>query len=137
MIERDGNYVKFDTGVVYDKKTSLEWYAGPNRDTNWNEAKRWVENLTVSGGGWRMPTRQELKHLFKKGAGERNMTPLLKTTGKYVYVWSGETKGSLSAWIFGFFVDDNGYERWPGGYESWHGRDHSKFVRGFAVRSRR
>ena len=125
---RDGTFVAYATGVVYDKNTGLEWYAGPDRHTNWNEAKRWVESLNVSGGGWRMPTRDELKTLYQKGAGTLNMTPLLKKTGWFV--WSGETKGSLSAWGFNFLLS---------GYGSWYFRDGSSIIgrRGFAVRFRR
>jgi hypothetical protein len=121
---RDGTLIAYATGVVYDKKTGLEWVAGPDRDTTWNKAKRWVENLNVAGGGWRMPTRAELKTLYKKGAGSRNMTPILKTTGWYV--WSGETKGLSSAWRFTF----------TSGYGYWSGRGLSEYGRGFAVRSR-
>ena len=124
-IDSDGTLVAYATGVVYDKKTDLKWYAGPDRDTSWYEAKRWVENLNVAGGGWRMPTRFELKALYKKDAGSRNMTSLLKTTGWWV--WSGETKGSSTTWGFYFY----------GGYESWSSRDFSKGRRGFAVRSRK
>lgn len=123
---RDGTLIAYATGVVYDEKTGLEWVTGPDRNTTWNEAKRWVESLNVAGGGWRMPTRAELKSLYKKGAGSRNMTPLLKTTGWWV--WSGETRYSSSAW--GFFFNS--------GYEGWYYRGYSDYLlRGFAVRSRR
>ena len=123
---RNGTFIAYATGVVYDKNSGLEWYAGPDKNTSWNDAKRWVESLNVAGGGWRMPTRQELKNLYKKGAGERNMTPLLKTSGWWV--WSGETKGSSSAWNF-FFLS---------GFDYWFNRDFSNYGRrGFAVRSRR
>jgi len=115
-----------ESEVFYDKNTGLEWLAGPDRNTNWTEAKKWVESLNVAGGGWRMPTRKELKTLYKKRAGERNMTPLLKTTGWWV--WSGETKGSSSAWYFTFRY---GIEGWSIRALSLHG------FRGFAVRSRR
>ncbi len=125
VVGRDGNYIKYDNGVVYDKNTGFEWYAGSDKNTNWYDAKKWVENLTVAGGGWRMPTRQELKNLYKKGAGKRNMTPLLKTTGWFV--WSDETKGSSSAWGFSF----------GDGYKLWNPRDGSTELRGFAVRSRK
>lgn len=125
VIARDRWFVAYNDGVVYDQKTGLEWYAGPDRDTNWNEAKSWVENLTVAGGGWRMPTWEELKTLYIKGVGERNMTPLLKTTGSWV--WSGETKGAKSAWFFNFIH----------GYTGFCYRGDPYEVRGFAVRSRR
>jgi len=124
-VERDGNYIKYASGMVYDKNTGLEWYAGPDKDTDFNEAKAWVENLTVAGGGWRMPTRKELKTLYQKGVGTRYMTPLLKTTGWYV--WSGETSGYSSAWDFYFA---------SGRHEFWGSRVTSNSSRrGFAVRS--
>ena len=104
---RDGTLIAYATGVVYDKKTGLEWIAGPNKNTSWDKAKSWAENLTIDGGGWRMPTRAELKTLFKKGAGSRNITSLLKTSGWRV--WSGETKGSLSALDFNFRYGREGF----------------------------
>ena len=122
---RDGTLVAYATGVVYNKNTGLEWLAGPDRDTTWDKARSWVNNLTVGGGGWRIPTRKELRVLYQKGAGTSNMTWLLKTTGWHV--WSGETKGSSSAW----FVNFNG------GFEDWGYRSVSTNTRGFAVRSRR
>ncbi len=123
---QEDRFIAYDNGVVKDTETGLEWYAGPDRNTNWYEATRWVENLTVAGGGWRMPTLKELSSLYKKGLGTRNMTPLLKTTGSWV--WSGETKGSSSAWLFRFF---NGKKRWaPRGSSKGGGR-------GFAVWSLR
>ena len=105
-------------GIIYDSQTSLEWYVGPDKDTSWYEAKSWVENLTIGGGGWRMPTREELKGL--------HMNPAFKTTGWSV--WSGEKKGSSAAWGFNF----------NNGNENWNTRSHSYYGgRGFAVRSRR
>jgi hypothetical protein len=86
----DERFVVGDRGFVLDTKTSLHWLVGPDRGTSWVEAKRWVKGLTIDGGGWRMPVGNELQSLYKKGAGERNMTPLLKTTGWQV--WSAETK---------------------------------------------
>jgi hypothetical protein len=123
-VGRDGVYVAYANGIVKDTKTGLEWKAGPDKDTDWNEARSWVQNLNLDGGGWRMPTTDELKTLYKKGAGFQNMTPLLKTTG--LYVWSGEPKGSSGAWTFYFSY----------GGRDWYRRDASYYGRVFAVRSR-
>ena len=120
IMAHDGTLVAYATGVVYDKNTGLEWFAGPDRNTTWGEAMSWVKNLTVAGGGWRIPTRKELETLYKPGVGTRNMTRLLKTTGWFV--WSGETEGSSSAWNFSH------------NYSSYYSKDYG---RGFAVRSRR
>ena len=124
-VSREGSFIKYASGVVYDKNTGLEWYAGPDRATDWNQAKRWAERLQVAGGGWRMPTREELETLYEKDVGTRNITPLLETTAWFV--WSGETKGSSLAYLFYF----------DGGYEFWFKRDFSGNNRGFAVRSRK
>ncbi len=122
---QDDRFIANDNGVVKDTETGLEWYAGPDKDTSWNEAKRWVESLNVAGGGWRMPTIKELRALYKMGVGKRNMTPLLKTTGWQV--WSGEKNDSFSYWGFGF----------GSGFEYWDNRAFSYNRRGFSVRSRR
>ena len=106
--ERDGIYAAYSNGIVRDTKTGLEWKAGPDKDTNWNEARSWIQNLNLDGGGWRMPTMDELEGLYRRGAGDRNMTPLLKTSGDFV--WSVETEDSHGGvWFFEFF---NGYRDW-------------------------
>ena len=110
--------------VVSDFSTGLQWKAGPDKSTDWNEARSWVQSLNFDGGEWRMPTMDELSVLYKNGAGDRNMTPLLNTTGWFV--WSGETKGWSKTEPFDF--------RYGGRY--WPGRRSGNGVRGFAVRSR-
>jgi len=122
-VDRDGVYVVNANGIVKDTKTGLEWKVGPDQDTTWSQARSWVQSLNLDGSGWRMPTMDELEGLYRKGAGSRNMTPLLKTTGWWV--WSGETKGSSVARGFGF-----GY-----GVRGWGDRN-TYGVRAFAVRSR-
>jgi len=124
VIKQDGVYVAYDNGIVKDTNTGLEWKAGPDKNTNWNEAKSWVQSLNLDGGGWRMPTTDELEGLYKKGAGNRNMTHLLKTTGWYV--WLGETYGSSNARRFDL----------DKGLGDWYYRGTSDYGRAFAVRSR-
>ena len=120
----DKGFIAFATGVVYDQNTGLEWYAGPDKKTNWNNAKAWVENLNVSGGNWRMPTKDELKTLYRKGSGKRNIKAPLITTGWRV--WS-VPRDSSTAWGFNF---NNGKEFWKGRYGAY------AIDRGFAVRTR-
>ena len=123
-VARNGSFCALPSGIVKDFNTGLEWVAGPDSDMNWNEARSWVQSLNLGGRGWRMPTLDELTSLYKNGSGTRNMTPLLKTTGWWV--WSGETEGSLKAGCF-YFV---------GGRRDWGYRHGSGNGRAFAVRSR-
>ena len=120
-VERDGAYVAYANGIVKDTKTGLEWKAGPDRDMDWNEARSWVKSL---GGDWRMPTLDELMGLYKEGKGDRNRTPLLKSTGWGV--WSGKTNGSSKAWFFPFRYS----------FDLWHYWERRDDLRAFAVRSR-
>ena len=103
IVAKDEHYISYENGIVYDEKTNIEWLAGPDKFVTWDEAKAWVESLSVAGGGWRMPKKEELKSLYKKGVGERNMTPLFKITG--YRVWSNETEGESGAWFFNFYFD--------------------------------
>ena len=122
VVGRDmGRYIAYDNGIVKDKRAGLEWIAGPDRDTTWEEAKNWVASLTVDGGGWRMPTKRDLERLYVERWGSRNMTRLIKTKGWYV--WSGDRidKG------FDFTLS---HEDWEYGQP-----DSSSRTRGFAVRS--
>ena len=96
---------------------------GPDRDTNYSQAVQWVDSCSVGGGAWRMPTRQELRSLYEKGIGERNMDPAFKTTGWYVWA---EPRDSSSAWGFNF----------SDGEEIWYSRYSSNRYRVFGVRSR-
>ena len=123
-VGRYGVYVAYANGIVKDTKTGLEWKVGPDKRTNWDQARSWVQNLNLDGGGWRLPTTDELRTLYKKGTGSRNMTPLLKTTGWHV--WSGETEDSSTAWTFYFRL----------GLRYWSNRLFSYATRAFAVRSR-
>ena len=125
IVAKDDHYVSYANGIVYDEKTNTEWIAGPDKFVTWDQAKAWVDGLSVEGGGWRMPTKNELKSLYKKGAGERNMTPLLKTTGWRV--WSNETEGGAAAWYLNFYDGDY----------TWGTRESEGNPRAFAVRSRK
>jgi hypothetical protein len=84
-----------------------------------------VKGLSVGGGGWRMPTRAELKGLYHKGMGSRNIPAEFKTIGWWV--WSGELDSSTTAWFFHFNF----------GKDRITARNISHNDRAFAVRSRK
>ena len=108
------------SAIYGDISTNLEWLAGPDKPTNFHDAQKWIDSLTVvDGGGWRMPTIRELQTLRKT----RNITPLLKTTGWWV--WARAEKDSPLAM------------RFPLGFTTWEPKHGYHEVRVFAVRSRR
>jgi len=124
IIAKEGVYVKYDNGIVRDTSTGLEWVAGPDEDTTLDEARRWVQSLDVDGGGWHMPTYDELKTLYREDEAGRNLTPLLRTSGFCVYSGDVHRSGVL---VFDFSAPDKG---------DWRGSIILGDERVFAVRSR-
>ncbi len=113
-------FVKSEKGIIYDSKTGLEWIVGPDKDTTRKRAKYWIKHLTVGGGGWRLPTQQELETLYQSELGSRNIDPIFQTTGWRVWASDKSVVGFL--W-FDFLG------------EYWCDLKESKDNRGFAVRS--
>jgi hypothetical protein len=90
--------------IITDSKTGLQWVVGPDQNTSYRQALAWLEVCDIGGGGWRMPTRTELKELFAECVGTCNMDPIFETTG--CAVWA-EPRDSTTDWSFCF---DRGHE---------------------------
>jgi len=106
--------------VITDSVTGLQWRVGPDSDIDWFDARDWVSGL---GGGWRMPTLSELETLFDGGITDESWGHF-RNSG--YCVWSSETRGSSSAYLFDFH----------NGYDSLINSDGAYYQRAFAVRSR-
>jgi len=122
-----GRFKAYGQNLVYDSKNNIDWFAGPGKDTTWDDARGWIDFLNknkFAGGGWRFPKPSELKSLYKPGLGERNIIPFLKTTGWLV--WSNKPGDVLSYKCFNFGV----------GKSLYLNRSFSDKLRGFAVRTK-
>ena len=124
VIDQDRHLVKYASGIVYDTKTGIEWYAGPDQRTSWEQAMNWVASLSVDGGGWRMPTQFLLASLYHIGDGVNNITFLLDNSG--YWIWAVTDKGESSKWVFSFSF----------GGEGWNGQPPEDGGRALAVRIR-
>lgn len=126
IVNKQGPFVLYASGIVRDTRTSLEWFAGPDQDTTWDEAKAWVQNLTVGHGKWRMPMMHELQTLYWPGVGTQNMSTLfINTNGNHL--WSGEEDQPNFPKSLDF----------RGAYDGFFPKSVSSFRRGFAVRKAR
>ena len=126
--DKDGHFVLYDNGVVYDTQNGLEWYIGPDEDINWEKAKSWVDNFSRYGGGWRMPSINELYKLYNPDWGSRNMTRLIKTSGWNV--WSGDMRKNSFSVKIGIFLSFR-----DAGTKSYRGNSFETRV--FAVRPKK
>lgn len=91
-------------GVVKDNTTGLEWVVGPDIRATYDGAEEWVKECRIAGGGWRMPTRAELRHLHVWDQKTQNMDPVFKTTGRCIWAEPKEDDAHTKncAWYFNF-----------------------------------
>ena len=54
-------------GVIKDIWTGLEWAPVPVMTVNYDHAVTYAKSLRLAGGGWRLPTVDELKGLHESG----------------------------------------------------------------------
>ena len=107
----DGPFTAYSNYVVKDSRTGLEWYCRHDPQfmgINSASASEWAKNLSVDGGGWRMPSLEELYGLYGAGSYNQgnkfglendwtgNRSPLLYTLESdhsclNMWVWSGDT----------------------------------------------
>lgn len=83
----DTRFTISSDGVITDSKTGLEWLVGPDSGPTWDQARAWVKDVQIDGGGWRIPSRSELEGICQIGVGTRNLDPIFETTGWFV--WAG------------------------------------------------
>ncbi len=114
-------------GIIEDSLLGLQWGPAPDREMTYYEAQEYVQNLRVAGGGWRLPTRAELRSLYDASR-PGLVDPMFKISGKLV--WSSELAEDPSfAWYFNFY---------SGGEYTYACRpDCNFYFYGIAVRSRR
>ena len=61
----EDRFIVIETGLVFDKITGLEWYAGDVTSLDDHGTRFWLHKLNNIDPGWRLPTRDELYILNK------------------------------------------------------------------------
>ena len=76
-IDRANVFILYESGVIRDTSTNLEWIVGQDKPTTWSDAIRWINNLTIFGGGWRMPKKGEITSLRDRKHDFKNPNPAI------------------------------------------------------------
>jgi uncharacterized caspase-like protein len=101
-VERTERF-SLEGGVIDDSKLGLQWAPANGQSMNHYEAEKYAQNLSLAGGGWRLPTRAELKSLYDTSKpGNADLVFNINNN----LVWTSELVGSSSAWYF-YFNDGN------------------------------
>lgn len=105
-------YAVTGCGSIQDAGTNLEWFVGPDRNTNWYDAQQWTASLPSCGGGWRMPTIEEIRTLYnpsvRAGVGyytdgkyfPAHINPVFAAIGGGSWVWTDQQVGAGNARSF-------------------------------------
>ena len=123
----DDTRFTFKEGVIDDSELGLQWVPA-KQAMNYRTADYNVRNLSLAGGGWRLPTIAELRSLYDKSK-PGNADPVFNIDKDRV--WTSELDAPMNAWYFDF----------RNGKESSFNRDPNTESQGIfsemAVRSRR
>ncbi len=115
---KQGRYSVASCGAIQDSQTDLEWFVGPDRNVTWYDAQNWVTGMGSCGGGWRMPTIQEIGTLYDPSQragtgyykGGRNfpahVDPVFSAIGGGSWVWSGESVAADSVRSFNLHLGE-------------------------------
>lgn len=103
-------FVDRGTGVVFDTATSLDWEQSPMTNwVNYADAHTYINSLALDGGGWRLPTLDELKDLYKHISTDTGCTDCSGNQGLFTGLtlgyWSTATywAGQDGAFFVGFW----------------------------------
>lgn len=123
----DGKRFTLKDGIIYDSQLGLQWAPAPGRAMNHYEAEKYVGDLKLAGGGWRLPTKEELKSLYDPS--EHSGVDSRFNIGES-WIWTSELDGQSGAWDCDFLADSGGRCRRDDSYANG-------MVRVLAVRSGR
>ncbi|MCC6157272.1 MAG: hypothetical protein IT350_04410 [Deltaproteobacteria bacterium] len=113
---KPARFSKRGCGAIFDTRTGLAWYLGPDEPVDAHEARAFVDGLTACGGDWRMPMMKELEAIREpnKRAGrgfafqgiihEAHLDPLFAGIGAGVEVWAAERAPDGSGWVYDFHL---------------------------------
>jgi len=97
---------RFDVGAdtVRDTSTGLTWQRQvPTGRYTWNDAGSYCAGLSLSGAGWRLPTKDELLGIVDERYRPTIAPGPFPDTPSY-WFWSSTAFGSSRAWYVNFFI---------------------------------
>jgi len=119
--ENESRYTDNKNGTVTDFKTGLIWQKKDGGKMNWEEAKNYCTNLSLTGQSWRLPDSEELESLVD----DKRYKPAINTyyfpNTPSDWFWSSTplAYGSSDAWVVRFIYGDTEY----------NDKSHKNFVR--------
>lgn len=134
----------FKDGVIYDSQLGIQWVPANGQAMSHYHAEEYARNLSLAGGGWRLPTMAEVTSLLDFSQ-SNNVDPVFNInlddpvfntdlhewTSEVYDVWTSEVYAADPSWAWLFDFGAGESDRGPRGEASY------RSARVLAVRSRR
>jgi hypothetical protein len=107
----DTTYTDNGDGTVTSSCCGLVWQREiDDGEYDWEQSKVYCEQLSIAGGGWRVPTKDELLSLLVPGALPPIDTGAFGETPEHLYWSVTPLRGSSrTAWLVSFFTEGGGF----------------------------
>jgi len=97
-------------GVIQDQRTGLEWAPVALMTINYDGAVAYAKSLRLSGGGWRLPTVDELKDLYESGQRGCGLDSAFENPRPKA--WSSDPRNPSKRWLVRFSSYEVHTELW-------------------------
>jgi hypothetical protein len=97
-------------GVIKDLRTGLEWAPVPPITFTYDLAALYTKSLGLGGGGWRLPTVDELRDLYDSAHDGCGLDWAFEN--RYPRAWSSDPKSPTKRWLVKFSRDKIYTELW-------------------------
>jgi hypothetical protein len=88
-------------GIIDDSEYGLQWVPAPDLIMDHYQAEEYIRNLSLAGGGWRLPTIEELMSLYDKSE-PGGAYPEFHVSGKWVWSSKVVVDNPSTLWLFRF-----------------------------------
>ncbi len=103
----DGRYTLPSERVVYDTQTGLTWQrAIAPEKLNWSDAKSYCNALRLAGGGWRLPSKDELFSLVQVKSLGRTIDTVAFPDTPPDWFWTSSPLAGYSSYAWNVYFGD-------------------------------
>ena len=91
----------FKDGVIDDAEYGLQWVPAPDQLMDHYQAEEYVRNLSLAGGGWRLPTIEEMMNLYDNSEPGGAYSEF-HVSGRWVWSSKAVVNNPSTWWLFRF-----------------------------------
>lgn len=104
MADKTPRFLRRANGVIEDHARGLEWFAEFGTTFNWDDVNLSPNADRIDGGGWRLPSLEELRSLVtpQRNAAHLFLDPVFRVSVDTGIVWSNDMPSAYRIWCVDF-----------------------------------